>query len=102
MLLPNAFAYIPVDATKNTGGTISKCDRVVLISAKNTDDDEATTADMFFPIGVMGTVSESVIQGYIAIQTEDRVNIDQITYDGREFAVELTHRDDTDELDDDE
>ncbi|MBR2254481.1 MAG: endopeptidase La [Candidatus Methanomethylophilaceae archaeon] len=102
MLLPNAFAYIPVDATKNTGGTISKGDRVVLISAKNTDDDEATTADMFFPIGVMGTVSESVIQGYIAIQTEDRVNIDQITYDGREFAVELTHRDDTDELDDDE
>ncbi len=92
LLLPNAFTYIPFDSIRSTASDIEVGTRVVLILAKELESDEPEVEKRFFPIGVMGTVVESDIQGYVAVTTDKRVNIDLLTFDNGNFSITVSDR----------
>ncbi|MBR4201986.1 MAG: endopeptidase La, partial [Candidatus Methanomethylophilaceae archaeon] len=58
--------------------------------------------ERFYPIGVTGTIIESDIQGYVAVATDKRVNIDVIAYEGDGLAVTYSDREGKHDLSDDE
>lgn len=76
MLLPNSFVYIPSDDLRDeTKERLNINDDVVLIPVKDTDISFEDISEKFYPIGVSGRITESGIQGYIAVNTFDRVDV---------------------------
>ena len=77
LVLPNAFVYIPVDEQRNPGLKDAPVgEKVVLLSAKDMKSEPEDIAEKFYPIGVSGTIAESMMDGFIHIKTGYRVNIE--------------------------
>ena len=104
MLLPNSFVYIPYDDLENSVvKNITPGEKVVLIAAKNMDEDPADIADKFYPIGVTGTVAESQMQDYFTVNTGYRVNIEALMKGaGRSLNVITSARRDIEDLPEEE
>ena len=102
LVLPNALTYVPISSIEDPASELEIGARVVLICAKDSDLGSKSLEERFYPIGVTGTIIESDIQGYVAVATDKRVNIDVIAYEGDGLAVTYSDREGKHDLSDDE
>ncbi len=102
LVLPNALTYVPISSIEDPASELEIGARVVLICAKDSDLGSKSLEERFYPIGVTGTIIESDIQGYVAVATDKRVNIDVIAYEGDGLAVTYSDRASEYDLSDDE
>ncbi|MBQ9689557.1 MAG: endopeptidase La [Candidatus Methanomethylophilaceae archaeon] len=102
LVLPNALTYVPISSIEDPASELELGARVVLICAKDSDLGSKSLEERFYPIGVTGTIIESDIQGYVAVATDKRVNIDVIAYEGDGLAVTYSDRASEYDLSDDE
>ena len=78
-------------------------ERVTLLAQKEEKLKEGLSADNFRPIGVSGVISEVNDSGFLCIDMQYRVNVDDICQmpDGS-FSMTLSRRGDTDDLDEED
>ena len=75
-------------------------ERVTLLAQKEEKPRAQLTADSFQPIGVVGAVCEVNDSGFMCIDLQNRVNIEEIAkLPGGSFSMTLSRRADTDDLD---
>ncbi|MBQ8108914.1 MAG: endopeptidase La [Clostridia bacterium] len=75
-------------------------ERVTLLAQKEERDWSLATADNFQPIGVVGAVYEVNDNGFMCIDLQNRVNVEEITQlPGGSFSMTLSRRADADDLD---
>ena len=79
LILPNSEVYI----SENELSTRSKEElsigtRVILLALRRPEGSESITDESFYPVGVSGVVSESHVEGLIAVRTANRVDIESI------------------------
>ena len=91
LLVPGATYYFQMEQLqKASGGNgVAVGQKVILIIAKKNEKYEEMTEESFYPVGVAGTVTEINQQGYAAVRTGYRVNLDTIAVN-RDHSIHLT------------
>ena len=99
--LPGAKLWLQTSAYRElTGKEPVAGERVTLLMQKQEQPRAALDADSFRPIGVVGSVGAINAGGFMAIEIQNRVNIEEIARlrDGS-FSMTVSRRPDTDDLD---
>ena len=99
--LPGAKLWLQTSAYRElTGKEPVAGERVTLLMQKQEQPRAALDADSFRPIGVVGSVGAINAGGFMAIDIQNRVNIEEIARlrDGS-FSMTVSRRPDTDDLD---
>jgi len=80
ILTPDATLYFQLDQLRRSSGGkgVAAGEKIILIVAKENGEFSSMTAEDFYPIGVAGTVTELNQQGYAAVRTQYRVNIENV------------------------
>ncbi len=102
LLAPDATVYFQMDQLRasSAGKGIAVGERVIFIVAKENVDRDALTEDSFYPIGLAAAVTEIGQQGYVAIRTHYRVDIESVGVNpDRTFQLNISRRNDIDDLD---
>ena len=102
ILTADATVFFQMDQLKRSAGgrEISVSERVILIVAKENQDFGSLNEDSFYPIGVAGTITEINQQGFAAIQTQYRVDIESVGVNpDRTFQLTISRRSEIDDLD---
>ena len=102
ILTADATVFFQMDQLKRSAGgrEISVSERVILIVAKENQDFGSLDEDSFYPIGVAGTITEINQQGFAAIQTQYRVDIESVGVNpDRTFQLTISRRSEIDDLD---
>ncbi len=102
ILTPDATVFFQMDQIKRSAGTrgIAVSEKVILIVAKENEDYKNLDEDSFYPIGVAGTVTEINQQGFVAIKTQYRVDIESVGVNpDHTFQLTISRRPDVDDLD---
>ena len=99
--LPGAKLWLQTEIYNQfTDRTPTVGERVTLLAQKEERDWSQATVDNFQPIGVVGTVSVVNDNGFMCIDLQNRVNVEEITrLPGGSFSMTLTRRADMDDLD---
>ncbi len=100
LVLPDARVYLKTERFVKMAGRAPRMDeRVTLLILKEALERESITQNSFYPIGVSGTVSEIHEEGWFAVKTRSRVNLDELAFapDGRMEAY-TSRREDTEAL----
>ena len=99
--LPGAKLWLQTSAYRElTGKEPVAGERVTLLMQKQEQPRAALDADSFRPIGVVGSVGAINAGGFMAIDIQNRVNIEEVARlrDGS-FSMTVSRRPDTDDLD---
>ena len=102
ILAPDATLYFQVeDLRKSSGGKgFTVNEKVVLIVAKEKDFLADMSGDSFYPIGLVGTITELNRQGYAAIKTRYRVNLTDVHINpDKTIELAISRRQEIDDLD---
>lgn len=80
ILAPEATLYLSMEQLRKSAGNkgVSVNEKIVLIVAKEHDEESAMSEGGFYPVGVAATVKEINPQGYAVIRTQYRVNIESL------------------------
>ena len=100
LVLPNTNVYLKTETFEKAIGRAPQADeRVVIVVLKNEEPLAAVTEESFYPIGVSGFVSEIHEEGWLAVRSTKRINIDEVSVmpQGR-IEVTVSERKDTDVL----
>ena len=100
LVLPDTNVYLKTERFEKATGRMPRLEeRIVLLLLREKTPKEKMTPESFYPIGVSGVISEIHEEGWIAIRTRGRVNLDEaaILPDGRIEAY-TSRREDTDVL----
>ena len=91
LLVPNATYYFQMaELQKMSGGSgIAVGEKVILIVSRENEKYEEMTEESFYPIGISGSVTEINQQGYAAVRTQYRVNLDTVVVN-RDHSIYLT------------
>ncbi len=102
ILATDATLYLPLDQVRKSAGGkgITSNEKVILIVAKENKKFHDLTEDDFYPVGVAGAVSDLNAEGYAAITTQYRVNLEsvEILPDGT-IQLSVSRRPDVNDLD---
>ena len=80
LLVPNATLYLRNDIYTAMSGRVPAVDeKVTLIVEKEPRKREELTSESFYPIGVSGVITEVHEEGYLAVRTGNRVNLEEVT-----------------------
>ena len=80
LLLPNTLFYMLSDTFKNVSGQEpSVNDRLIFLIRKDPAENKELTAKSFYPLGVTAVITEVNTNGYVAVKTESRVEIESLT-----------------------
>lgn len=75
-------------------------ERVSLLAQREEKAKEDLTAENFYPIAVTGVVTEVNASGFLCIELQSRVNVEEIVQlPGGSFSMTVSRRPDTDDLD---
>ncbi len=100
ILVPNSTVYLQSDLYKRaTGRSPVTEEKVTLIVSKEARTREELTAESFYPIGLSGVITEIHPEGFIAIKTGDRMDLDEITVTNGRIDLFVSRRPETDDLD---
>ena len=101
LLAPHVTLYLRNDVyTAMSGRTPAVDEKVTLIVEREARQREELTSESFYPIGVSGVVTEVHREGYLAVQTGSRVNLDEVTVSPEQrIDLVVTKRDEIDDLD---
>lgn len=100
ILTAHAKMYLQTDAyTKLTDKDPEKDEKLVFLMLKQNQAREDLTSDSFYPIGVSGYIADVSSNGYVEIDTTDRVDIGSVTVskDG-DIELEIRKRPEIDDL----
>ena len=92
LLCPDAALYLPLDMLRRSAGGskgIALGDKLILIVAKENQSLADMTDESFYPLGVVGSVSELNHQGFAVVRTENRVNLEEV-FVNPDHTVQLT------------
>lgn len=91
LLVPGATYYFKMEQLQKTSGGsgVAVGQKIILIVAKEKEKYEELTEESFYPIGIAGTITEINQQGYAAVRTQYRVNLDTIVVN-RDHSIHLT------------
>ena len=100
LVLSNTNVYLKTDTFEKAAGHVPQADeRTVIIVLRNEEPLSAVTEGSFYPIGVSGFVSEIHDEGWLAVRSTKRVNIDEVSVSpGGHIEVVTSPREDTDIL----
>ncbi len=104
LIVPGTNIYFQIDQFRTMARRAATLgDRVVLLPIRSDKKREDLVDEDFYPIGVTGSVSDLSIEGYVGIQTADRVNIDMAGVNP-DHTIELTvsRRPETNDLEEEE
>lgn len=104
LILPDSTVFISKEeiSEKNLEG-MKEGEKVILLLLKKPESEETMTPDSFFPIGVSGVVAKSKFEGYVTIETDIRVNIEDIYISQtHELELSISKRKDIDDVDEQE
>lgn len=101
ILAPNATIYMGLDQVQRSAGEriILPGERVILIVAKQNLGIDEMTEDSFYPVAVSGSITDVNRQGYVAIRTEYRVDVESVTiHPNHTISLQITRRSDIEDL----
>ncbi len=101
LALPETNSYFKTDFyEKATGRHPVPEERTVLVFMKENQPPEEWTGNSFFPIGLLGSISEVNEEGYIVIHNRSRVNINEVAvYPDHRLDASISRRSDIEDLD---
>ena len=101
LVVPEANVYFKTEYYEAvTGKKPVPEEKVVLIVAKEDLRREDFTSESFYPIGLVGVITEVNANGYLLIRTKNRVNLDDVAvYPDRSIDLSVSRRPDIDDLD---
>ncbi len=100
MLVPGSVAYLQTELYRRaTGHSPAPDEKVTLIVTKEPQTREELTAESFYPVGLTGVVTELHPEGFIAVKTGERVNLEEITVANGEIELFVSRRPDIEDLD---
>lgn len=99
--LPGAKLWLQTKIYKElTGKAPGEGERVTLLMQKHEQPRATLDADSFLPIGVTGVISEVSANGFVCVDIQNRVNIEEVAVlRDRSFSMTVSRRADTDDLD---
>ena len=99
--LPGAKLWLQTRIYKElTGKAPVEGERVTLLVQKDEQPRAALDGDSFRPIGVTGAISEVNANGYVCVDIQNRVNIEEVAVlRDRSFSMTVSRRADLDDLD---
>lgn len=90
LVMPYADIYFQTEEFKKlSGNNVAMGEKVIIIVSKEDQERDEMTEDSFYPIGISGVVSEISSEGYIAVKTLNRVNLDTV-YVNADHTIDLT------------
>ena len=99
-LVPGSTAYLQTELYKRaTGHSPAPDEKVTLIVTKEPQTRQELTAESFYPIGLNGVITELHPEGFIAVKTGERVNLEEITVANGEIELFVSRRPDIEDLD---
>ena len=99
-LVPGSTAYLQTELYKRaTGHSPAPDEKVTLIVTKEPQTRQELTAESFYPIGLNGVITELHPEGFIAVKTGERVNLEEITVSNGEIELFVSRRPDIEDLD---
>ncbi len=104
LITPYSDIFFRTEDFQNMAGREPSPDeKVVLLVSKKQETRAEHTDESFYPIGVSGVVSEIGREGYVAVKTMNRVNVDMV-YVNPNHSIDLTisRRSDIQDLDETE
>ena len=102
ILTADATLFFPLDQLRRSAGTagVTANEKVILIVAKENKSLSDLTEDDFYPIGVVGTISELNTHGYAVIRTSYRINVEDVRiYPDHTIKLMSSRRKDEEDLD---
>ncbi|MBO6164064.1 MAG: endopeptidase La [Lachnospiraceae bacterium] len=101
LVVPEGNTFIQTDYYKKTTGRNPVPDeRIILLVLKENTHRDKWTPESFYPIGLVGQISEIHEEGYLLVHGNYRANIEEVTiYPGGQLDVSISHRPDTGERD---
>ena len=80
LLLPNTLFYMLSDTFKSVSGQEpSVNDRLIFLIKKDAVETKGLTVKSFYPLGVTAVITEVNANGYVAVKTDNRVEIESLT-----------------------
>ncbi len=102
-LIPDGKLYFQTDEFIHSGGKAVKDEKVVLLQCKSFQDRKEMTEGNFYPIGVTGVLTTISSDGYVIIETNGRVNVDEVSIDpSKHIELTISKRPDLDAVDSEE
>ena len=101
VLLPDSTVYYVLDELRKAAhaDAVTLKEKVILIVSKDKQLSNEFSADNFYPIGIVGYVSD-IANGYAAITLEYRVNLENIDISAdRSIKLAVSRRNDIEDLD---
>ena len=99
--VPQSTIYLRPDYYRTMTGREPQQDaKVILIVAKEPIARNAVKPDSFYPIGVAGIVRETNVQGFVTVELDSRVNLEEVEIQPEGgIHLKITRRPDLDDLD---
>ena len=102
LLTPDATVFFQMDQLRRSAGGkgISAGEKVYLIIAKENQEFDKLDEDSFYLIGAAGVITEINEQGYAAVRTQYRVEIESVQQNAdHTFQLTVSRRNDIDDID---
>ena len=99
VILPNTKIYLQLEKLEGVNEKeLQPNNKVLFLISKKEEKTTLLEMNSFYKIGVIGTLKEINSNGFIVIETHERVNIDDIHYEGTHIEFGLTKHDEIDDL----
>lgn len=103
LVLPNTKVYLPTEIVKDISNReIEKDKKVVILICKEEFRKQNISLDYFYKIGVSGVVTEINPNGYIVIDTKERVEIENIEIENSNVYLSIRMLPEEDDIDEKE
>ena len=103
LVLPNTKVYLPTEIVKDISNReIEKDKKVVILICKEEFRKQNISLDYFYKIGVSGIVTEINPNGYIVIDTKERVEIENIEIENSNVYLSIRMLPEEDDIDEKE
>ncbi len=103
IVLPNTKVYLPTEIVQDISKReIEVGKKVVIIVCKEEFNKKNISLDYFYKIGVSGTISEINSNGYVVVDTKERVEIENIELENSNVYLSIRMLEEKDEIDEKE
>lgn len=99
-LISRGNMYFQTDVFKSLAGKAVQDEKVIILQNKYYQARNEMTADNFYKIGAVGTLSSISPDGYVTVTVTSRINVEEISInDNHEIELNISRRNDEDILD---
>ena len=103
IILPNTKIYLQMDKLDGINEKeLKEGSRILFLISKTEEKPSLINMDNFYQIGCMGVLKEINTNGFLIVETKERVNIEDIHYEKKHIQFGLSKREEIKDLDHDE